>query len=218
MKKFKGYLPLALLALAAITMAAGVNGVFNSVNSALGYKVAGGAGTTGQALCSNGTIFNTACPIPGAATLYYQTVDSAGVAQTQRSALDFGSEFTLSDSASPSKTSVGLVVTQTDYTGSRSFATPYTASGVPTQVEVTVSTLAASECTGAGIHATALVGPTSGTMIQVLSGSITNDCLGTIPLSFLVPAGYSYEVDWATNPSRTTPNSVVIANWTELTW
>jgi hypothetical protein len=65
MKNLKGYLPLALLALAALTMAAGVNGVFNSVNSALGYKVAGGAGTTGQALCSNGTIFNTPCSVAG---------------------------------------------------------------------------------------------------------------------------------------------------------
>jgi hypothetical protein len=113
MKKFKGYLPLALLALVAVTMAAGVNGVFNSVNSALGYKVAGGAGTAGYALCSNGSIYNTACPIPGAATLYYQTVDSAGVAQTQRSALDFSSRFTLTDSASPSKTIADLALTGT---------------------------------------------------------------------------------------------------------
>jgi hypothetical protein len=65
--KFVG-LALGLVALIAITMAAGVNGVFNSVNSALGYKVAGAAGTSGQALCSDGTLYDTPCTIPTALT------------------------------------------------------------------------------------------------------------------------------------------------------
>ncbi len=112
--KFAGVV-LGLVVLLAITTAAGVNGIFNSVNSDLGYKVAGGAGSAGQALCSNGTLFNTPCSITSP---FYQTVDSAGVAQTQRAALDFSSQFTLSDSASPSKTIVALAGTARTCTGS----------------------------------------------------------------------------------------------------
>jgi hypothetical protein len=114
MRKFKGYLPLALLVLAAVTLAAGVNGVFNnvtangSVNSAGGHKVAGGAGTSGYALCSNGSVYNTACPIPGAATLYYQHMNANGTPMNQRQALNFSPLFVLGDSASPDQTNVGL--------------------------------------------------------------------------------------------------------------
>jgi hypothetical protein len=61
--KFAG-LALGLVALLAITTAAGVNGKFNSVTSALGYQVAGAAGSSGQALCSDGTRYDTPCTIP----------------------------------------------------------------------------------------------------------------------------------------------------------
>lgn len=44
-----------------LCMAAGVNGIFNSVNSVLGYQVNSGAGTVGQTLCSDGTRYDTAC-------------------------------------------------------------------------------------------------------------------------------------------------------------
>lgn len=118
---------IGLVVVCALFMAAGVNGVFNNVtangtiNSVGGYKFAGGAGIAGQALCSNGTVFNTLCS-PGQ---FYQTVDSAGVAQTQRAALDFGSQFVLSDSASPSKTSVALAGTPYSCSGSYPTETCY---------------------------------------------------------------------------------------------
>jgi len=46
-------------------LAAGVNGVFNSVNATSGYEVNGAAGSSGQALCSDGTYFDTPCTPPG---------------------------------------------------------------------------------------------------------------------------------------------------------
>lgn len=61
--KFKQWLPLALLVLCALTMAAAVNGIFNNVNAILGYQVNGAAGSTGQALCSDGTRYDTPCSV-----------------------------------------------------------------------------------------------------------------------------------------------------------
>lgn len=216
------FLALGLAILIATAIAA-VPGIFSSVNSTNGYKVNGSAGSSGQALCSDGTYFKTPC------SLFNQLIEQSGSAMTQRQTLNLqnGTNTTVlcTDNSGLNRTdcqinaaAVPPLVTQTDYTGSRAFSTDYTASGVPTQVEITISTLASSECTGAGIYATASVGATAGTQIPVLSGSISNDCLGTIPLSFLVPAGYSYRVVWTTVPGRTTPSSVQISNWTELTW
>lgn len=49
---------------AAVLMAAGVNGIFNAVTSTHGYQVAGGAGFSGQAPCSDGTYYDTPCTVP----------------------------------------------------------------------------------------------------------------------------------------------------------
>jgi hypothetical protein len=52
-------------------MAAGVNGIFNNVtasgfiNSTSGYKVNSAAGSSGEALCSDGTYFDTPCSTAG---------------------------------------------------------------------------------------------------------------------------------------------------------
>jgi hypothetical protein len=55
-----------LLAICLVAaLAAGVNGVFNSVNATSGYKVNGAAGSSGQALCSDGTYFDTPCTPSG---------------------------------------------------------------------------------------------------------------------------------------------------------
>lgn len=90
------------LAVLIATAVAAVPGIFSSVNSTNGYKVSGAAGSSGQVLCSNGTYYNTACD------LFYQTVESDGTGQTQRSALNFSSDFTVSDSSSPSRTTIAL--------------------------------------------------------------------------------------------------------------
>ena len=87
--KFAG-LALGMVALIAINLQAipiGVKGVFNSVNSALGYEVAGAAGTLGQALCSDGTRFNTPCtlPAPPSGTDYYFTFNGCTMTVTGNS-------------------------------------------------------------------------------------------------------------------------------------
>lgn len=67
-----------------------------------GTQYAYGIAVSGDALCAD---------LPTPATLYYQTVYSNGTAQTQRSGLNFSSDFTLTDASSPSETTVALTPT-----------------------------------------------------------------------------------------------------------
>jgi hypothetical protein len=87
----KRYLPVILLASCMLLVAAGVNGIFNTVTSTHGYQVAGSAGTSGQGLCSDGTYYNTPCSVFGSP--FYQTVLNGGLtsgAVTQRPYLSVG--------------------------------------------------------------------------------------------------------------------------------
>lgn len=56
--------PLGILVTVAVAIAS-VPGFFTQVDSTNGYTVAGGAGTSGQALCSDGTRFDTPCTPAG---------------------------------------------------------------------------------------------------------------------------------------------------------
>lgn len=80
-----------------------------SANASVGYKVAGAA-ASGTILCGNGTVY-TSCPISALSGFYYQTMASAGTAQTQRATLNFSSRFVLTDSSSPARTTVDLATT-----------------------------------------------------------------------------------------------------------
>jgi hypothetical protein len=92
------------------------SGLLGMVNAAGGYLAGGNGGSVGQCLLSDGTAFNT----PGNCvttlpTLFYQTIEAAGTSQTQRPALNFlAPYFSLSDSASPARTNVNVVVAGTD--------------------------------------------------------------------------------------------------------
>jgi hypothetical protein len=84
----------------------GLNG---RINAKGGYLVNGSAGTAGQGLCSDGTALDQLCNfIPVGTAIYYQTLQTNGTDQTQRLKLNFSSNFTLSDSASPSRTNADL--------------------------------------------------------------------------------------------------------------
>jgi hypothetical protein len=94
-----------------LCMAAGVNGIFNSVTSTHGYMVGGSAGSSGQTICSDGTYFNTPC------FLYYQTIQENTTPLAQQPVLNF--DGTVVASAGSGKTNVGLpnVGTAGTYTG-----------------------------------------------------------------------------------------------------
>lgn len=97
-----------------------------TINATSGFTVAGVA--LSAAMLSNGVSGTGAvCLSSGSAcaasSLYYQTVDLNGTGQTQRSALNFSSLFTAADSASPSRTTIGL-----NAPGSGSYVATYTAS------------------------------------------------------------------------------------------
>jgi hypothetical protein len=61
----------AIGTIALVACLAAVNGVFanitasGNINSVTGYQVNGSAGSSGEALCSNGTVYNTPCTLAG---------------------------------------------------------------------------------------------------------------------------------------------------------
>jgi hypothetical protein len=83
-----------------------------AINAKTGYLVNGLAGTSGQCLASDGSYLDVLVDcVTSHQTLYYQTLDANGAAQTQRPAMNFSSDFALTDSASPAQTNVALAPT-----------------------------------------------------------------------------------------------------------
>lgn len=84
------------------------------INAAGGYLINGLGGTAGQAPCSDGTAIDTFCNfLPASTSLFYQTVQANAVDQTQRAKLNFSPRFALTDSSSPSRTTVDLATVGT---------------------------------------------------------------------------------------------------------
>jgi hypothetical protein len=105
---------------------------------------------------------------------------------------------------------------QNDVTASRVFSTVYTNGPSAITVEVAMSTLGSSACTGANIYMSVSVGATTGTMVTIPGNGIWNECQGVAETTFVVPPNYVYEVTWAYLSGP--PSSVVIAKWVELSW
>ncbi len=80
------------------------------INTNLGYLVAGGAGSIGQCLVSNGTYFG-----PGSCgtlpALYYQYVQTNGSLLAQEPYLNFTPRFTLDTNAGATRTDIDLAAT-----------------------------------------------------------------------------------------------------------
>ena len=98
-----------------------------TVNASTGFRISSAA-PSNHILVGNGTNYVDSATLPSSAlptaTLYYQTVDLSGAAQTQRLALNFNSAlFTAADSASPSRTNIGL-----NTTGTGTYVATYAAS------------------------------------------------------------------------------------------
>lgn len=133
--------------------------------------------------CNSGTVvFGDGHCGSVVATAYYQTMQANTVAQTQRSALNFSTNFTLADSASPSRTTVqlaanisvnaatatALAANPTDCAANQ-FANAIAASGNLTCAQPTAANLT-NGTTGSGL----LVLQTSPTIITPTVASFTN--------------------------------------------
>lgn len=101
----------------------GSGGTNSAINALQGYLVNGAAGTSGQALCSDGTFYDLACTIPTIPTIYYQHI-IRGSTLPQEPAINFTARFQAIDVPSTS--------TQVDLngTGSEAKAVTATAAGV----------------------------------------------------------------------------------------
>jgi hypothetical protein len=80
------------------------------INTNLGYLVAGGAGTTGQCLVSNGTYFG-----PGSCgtlpAIFYQDIQSNGSILAQQPLLNFTPRLTATNNAGATRTDIDLAAT-----------------------------------------------------------------------------------------------------------
>lgn len=155
----------------ALLMAAGVNGIFNHVTSQTGYQVAGSAGSSGQALCSDGTNYNTPCTVVGSA--FYQTVQEAGTPLTQQPVLNFDGTVVASNGSG--KTNVGLPNVGT--------AGTYIPASLTTDSQGRVSSVTGLTFTGTSGYQQL----PSGLIVEWAEGSTcTGDCTETVsfPLTF----------------------------------
>lgn len=86
--------------------------VTGDINFTGKFRVNGSAGTTGQCFTSNGASTPPSwqtCGSGGGGTVYYQTVQASGTAQTQRAALNFLAPLTVADNVT--RTNIGLGTT-----------------------------------------------------------------------------------------------------------
>jgi hypothetical protein len=96
---------LALLAASSVAAFAQIPLIGSTVNATVGYEIGGTAPST-HTLCGNGANYVDSATPCTSTTLFYQTVDANGTAQTQRPVLNFSSFFTLTDSSSPARSTV----------------------------------------------------------------------------------------------------------------
>lgn len=220
--KSAGYL-LAGVIVCALLMAAGVNGLFNHVTSTTGYQVNGAAGSSGQALCSDGTNFDTACTPAGtgitALTGPVTASGSGSVASTITATgvtagsyvlpaftVNAAGQITTAASAGIRKNCMSV-----SCAGGSTYAsgTTYTNSlSVPVFEEVGMTTSAGS-CTGADSQITYTVaGSAQG------GNGVWNQCNGVAHVSFIVPPGATFSstvlyIDGGASPS--------LSSWFETT-
>ena len=155
------------------------------INAKGGYLLNGSGGNTGQALCSDGTYLDQFCTfLTSLPTLYYQTVQANTVDQTQRAKLNFSTRFTLSDSASPSRTTVDLATQGSVTPGAYTCANPtVNAYGI-------VTAISSNTCAPAFTGSSGYQILPSGLIFQWgVTGSVTNDTPATISFPETFPNG-----------------------------
>jgi hypothetical protein len=221
-KWLSGGMGIAIVAVCALALAA-VPGFFSTVNVTTGFTVAGGAGTAGQALCSDGTYYDTPC---GGGAVYYQTIDVAGTPQAQAPTLNLigGTGINIScvlntpiEGATNCTWSTAINSGQTNClttscAGGSTYAsgTTYTngsAAAVTEEVVMQYENTGAPQ--GCEYELIALVNG-----VQVGNNGIHNDCQGAASTTFVVPpsATFSATVTHITGGS----SPFVIANWVEV--
>lgn len=187
-----------------------------SINAVGGFVYNGGVGVTaGQCLSANSDpyhTFNVPVTCGGTfPTLYYQTVEANGTAQTQRPVLNYSANFTLNDSSSPARTTVDLSAVGTAGTYVSPSSITFDAFGRETAI--TASSAVNTTCTGTTPPYTCYRVEPDGTTEEwgavsvPASGNAFNSASFTFPVAYTnVPAVYVTTVGLpSTTGDATTP-------------
>src|ERR1700722_10420596 len=223
-KWLAGGIGLGIVCSCALLLAA-VPGFFSTVNATTGYQFNGGAGTSGQALCSDGTYFDTPCTVSVGYTFSSRFVLSG--LSVDLNAPGTGN-FVPTETANPGSSTalakydgngnltpaaggnVGAV--QSTVTGSRAWLTLYqNTTGFPLEVVV--------QCNGVPIGS----GGNSGggrlsfedgatTSVAIVAQSANNN--NGVTTTKIVPVGWYYEADCEANGGTPTLD---VTSWVETT-
>lgn len=175
------------------------------INADGGFEFNGVGSTPGYCLVANvsGTFVPGAC-ITSLPTFYYQTVQSATAAVVQRSALNFGPEFTLSDSVIPSRTTVDLTPVGTP--GTYAFPSSITTNGFGQITALTSGSSTSSLVAGNGYTTMP-----NGVIFQWATGTgCSVDCSQTVSFPITFPHA-CLTVQTTNNDSVSTTN--ITKNW-----
>lgn len=195
-KWLSGGMGLGLVILCAVSLAA-VAGKFSTVNATIGYDVTGVTPTSGYALCGDGTHFDQACAIPGAVTLFYQTIQEAGSGLTQQPILNFDGTVVASNGSG--KTNVGLPNAGT--AGTYAYPTSITFDAQGRETAVTAGSVTPRTCNSNGCYKI----DSDGTIHEWgVSSTFTSSVNGTVSITF--PVALTTTANFVMVASATTCN------------
>lgn len=213
--------PLGVLVTVAVAIAA-VPGFFTTVNATTGYLVNGSGGTTGFALCSDGTYYDVPCSVSGTGiTALTGPVTASGTGSVVSTITPTGVTAASYNLATFAVNAAGQITSATNQgaqanclsvscAGGSTYVsgTTYT-NGLSIPVEEEVTMTVTGSCTGYAAIISSVIGGSAGP-----ANGVYNDCAGQASVTYIVPAGATFSTTAATaSGSGGTPS---ISSWLEV--
>lgn len=216
--------PLGILVTVAVAIAA-VPGFFTTVNATTGFLVNGSGGTSGYALCSDGTYYDVPCSVSGTGiTALTGPVTAAGTGSVVSTITPTGvtagsyllanitvnaaGQITAASSGVPSTVQTNCLSVSCAGGSTYVSGTTYTNRlSIPVEEEVTMTVT--GSCTGYAAIISSTIAGSAGP-----ANGVYNDCAGQASVTYIVAAGATFITTAATaSGSGGTPT---ISSWLEV--